>query len=255
MSRWLSILATSILVAGCGLGWPSSPLEPPVVDEIFRDPAARVHMTSIDEGGFPDRVVEYHLVVDVVGGSRVEALTGRAQVQSVRGRARAARLTSSMLVVALRDELCVVDLVRAHCFELSADVDPTIAPAVAWRAGDPGARPEERTRAAIALAWIDPAAGLAATDPLGAPTGYTELDAELDGTRARLTGDRALLRTLRDELADASAVRVAGLARACVPALEADVLSQRARMSPSSVALVDEALASCAVRVDRRPTR
>ncbi len=249
MSRTIALVSAlvSLLASGCGLWLPMTPREPPIVEDIFHDARARVRMTALDQGGFPDRVVEYHVVVEEIGGGSTELLTGRAQVQSIQGHARATRLASSALAVALGDQLYVVGH-GARCFDLASSAAPASVEALTWRAADPESRPEDRTRAAIALAWIDPAA----TEPLGPSTGYLDLDAELRGTRARLTGDAALIEALRTELGGFSAMRVAGLARACVPELDADVRSERARMSPSSALLIDQALGTCALRTRAR---
>jgi hypothetical protein len=242
-----ALLVASVLLIGCCEGLDGA-LAPPVEDEVFRDPRERVLVTEIDRGGFPDRVVDYTIEVEAITGGRREVTHGTAQVQSVHGQARAVRLGSGALGVALGDTLCVVDAHRATCTDLRTS-DAASAEALWWRASDAGARTHERMRAAIALSWVDRRLGLDATDALvGYATGYDDIDAELDATRARLTRDRGLVTTLRAEIVSASAFRLSGTARACAPMLEASVRAQRARFSPEAWAYVEEGLARCASR-------
>ncbi len=233
------------LVTAC-----DDPLHPTETQDVFSDASVRVTMTLVDRGGFPDRIVDYDVVV-ATGSRRLSVLRDQRQVQSVSHRTRATRL-GAMIVVALRNDLCLVDASArsSACVDLESVGPETsgsqlIADALAWRATDASVDITERDRASIALAWLDPGRGLVAVHTIDSGT-RGELNAELDGTRARLTHDRDLIRVLGDRIGAASSVEVLAIARTCVPELAADLADERARL-PNAEArtALDAALASC----------
>lgn len=225
--------------------------DPRLSDEtqvFFSAGGTRAHVTLEDQGGFPDRVVEYEIVISSHGAA-FPVRRARAQVQSISHQLSAER-EGDELFIGLGDELCVVNL-RGHSaswFHVReigprTSLSPHRVAALRWRARDSAADHNERAHAAIALSWFDPQVALAALEPLSLGSG-NELATEAEATRARVTQDAEHLAELRERLPTMRGFEAIGLARACVPEL-ADALAQWRTRRTGPTSLLDEAQAHC----------
>ena len=234
-----------MLAAGC-IDEPRLPDETQV---FFSQGGRRAQVTMRDRGGFPDRVVDYEIVVVDASGAQLSVRSDRAQVQSVSHQLSAHQLGSE-LFIGLGDELCVVHLSRRTALwfavrEVGPHTSLTAArvEALRWRAGDTSADHHERARAALALSWTEPAAALVAFDQLSLGTG-NELSMEVEGARARISGDATFLAELRERVPSMRGMEVAGLTRACVPQL-AEALAQWRVQRRGPTTFLDDAEAHC----------